>query len=125
MKKRLLVVEDEAFIRELIKDFFFKDFVVRAVARGDEGLQIFLEETPDAVILDVELEGTLRGDHLLKVMKLLKKEIPVVMISGRGDLKESLIAAGASAFFDKPFNIQQIREFFIAKEVLLETSRAL
>ena len=117
-EKLLLIVDDEQGIRGIFEEIFEGDCNVICVSRGDEALKTFLERRPDAVILDFELEGILRGDHVLKLMKLANTKVFIVMMTARGELKEKLLQEGADAFYEKPFNALVIRDHLFEMKII-------
>ena len=83
MSKKLLLIEDEEFIREVYKDELQSaGFLVDGFATGSEGLKAFKENYYDLVILDIILPD-MNGLHVLKGMKedSLKKDTPVLILS--------------------------------------------
>jgi DNA-binding response OmpR family regulator len=110
--KKLLIVDDNPDVRAAIEEAIGGDCTVFTAGRGDEALLQFLKYGADAIILDVELEGCLQGTDLLKLIKKGYPEIPIVMMSARYDLKNELLQAGADRFFDKPFDLFEVRGFF-------------
>lgn len=117
-KKLLLIVDDEEGIRAIFEEIFDGDCQVICASRGDEALKAFLERRPDAVILDFELEGILRGDHVLKLMKFANTKAFVAMMTARGELKEKLLREGADAFYEKPFNALVIRDHLFEMKII-------
>lgn len=108
----ILVVDDERDIRELIGDILKDEgYEARLASDADECLGAIDREPPDLVILDIWLKGSrLDGIEILKAIKRDNPDIPVVIISGHGnvELAVAAIRQGAYDFIEKPFNIDQL-----------------
>ncbi|MFN4216018.1 MAG: sigma-54-dependent transcriptional regulator [Brevinematales bacterium] len=126
MKYKILVVDDEPNIRETISDIL-KDtgYEVVMVGDGEEACRVVGKEDFDAVILDVMLPG--KGG--LEVLEYIHREfpiLPVVVISGHGNIKMAVEAMrkGAYDFIEKPLSIERIlgttRNAITYKNLLLE-----
>jgi DNA-binding response OmpR family regulator len=78
--------------------------------RGDEGLLVVQKLKFDAIVLDWFLPG-LDGISLLKEMRGIGMETPVLMLSGSGDLgREEALAAGADGFLGKPCGLEELAD---------------
>lgn len=107
-KKRILVVDDEEDILELVKYNLVKNgYEVSTASSGEEGLQIARATLPDMVILDVMLPGV----DGLDVCKLLKSDsrtrpMAVVMLTAKGDEADIVtgLELGADDYIVKPFS---------------------
>src|SRR5678809_1664886 len=93
MALEVLVVDDEADIRELVSGVLEDEgYAVRTAADSTQTLEAFEERRPSMVLLDVWLQGSrLDGLQLLQEIKRRDSTIPVLMISGHGNLDLSLI----------------------------------
>lgn len=114
----VLVVDDEEGIRDSLSGIFEDEgYTVLSSNSGEEALKILKEQTPDLVLLDVWLPG-IDGMKTLKEIKELKPELPVIMISGHGNIEVAVKATriGAYDFLEKPLSLER---------VLLATKRAL
>ncbi len=114
----MLVVDDEEGIRETLSGILEDEgYGVTAAASGEDALKMLQEQTPDLVLLDVWLPG-IDGIQTLKEMKAMRKEIPVIMISGHGSIEMAVKATkmGAYDFLEKPLSLER---------VLLSSKRAL
>ena len=110
MAEKILVVDDEQEIRNLL-DHFLKDqgYEVVFASDGNQALKLAAEENPQVIILDIKMPG-LDG---LEVCKLLKgKEqtrlIPIIVITGFEDNKMEALNRGADDFVNKPFDMAEI-----------------
>lgn len=106
----ILVVEDEFLIRMLLADEL-RDVgyqVIEAV-NADEALDVLRGVTPDAIITDVRMPGSIDGMGLLAVVRQRSPDLPVIMMSAHAD-PDDAVAAGASQFLAKPFRVGAIVE---------------
>ncbi len=104
-RSRILVVDDEAAIRDSLKmtlEYAGYEFV--GAATGQEGLALAERDMPDVVLLDIKMTG-MDGMDVLSRLKSLNETLPVVMISGHGTTATAVeaIRKGAADFLDKPF----------------------
>lgn len=103
-KPRILVVDDERSIRECLSMILEDDgYVVITAKDGEDGLQKIKELGIDVVILDVWLPK-MKGTQVLKEILAIKKNLPVIMISGHADIETTveLLKNGAVDFIEKP-----------------------
>ncbi len=111
MLYKILVVDDEAPVRELFIDLFKKeDCQAIAVASGEEALANLKKETFDVVLLDIKLPG-MSGLEVLKNIRDNYKDLPVVMITGFGfdeDLITKSKQLGCSGYIGKNMPVAQI-----------------
>ncbi len=108
----ILIVDDERDIRELISDILKDEgYTTRLAGNSDECMQQVSEEPPALMILDIWLkDSNMDGIDILKAVKTDKPEIPIVIISGHGNIEIAVAAIkqGAYDFIEKPFNIDQL-----------------
>ena len=109
--KRILVVDDEAAVREVLAeglDLF--GFDVRSAPDAAEGFAALREGGFDLVLSDIEMPGE-NGLSLLKRIKAHDPDIDVVMVTGVVDVETALasIRQGASDYLTKPFNLEEVR----------------
>src|SRR3974390_3452510 len=124
MPDDILIVDDEADIRELVSGILQDEgFITRSARDSDDALAHVASRRPSLVFLDIWLQGSrLDGLQLLDAMKSQHSELPVVMISGHGNIETavSAIRAGAYDFIEKPFKADRL---VIIAERALEASR--
>ena len=112
MALEVLVVDDEADIRELVAGVLEDEgYQVRSAANSIAALEAIEERRPSLVLLDVWLQGSrLDGLQLLGEIKLRDPTIPVLMISGHGNLDTAVAAVreGAVDFIEKPFEAERL-----------------
>src|SRR5580704_4908842 len=107
MAIEILVVDDEADIRELVAGVLEDEgYSTRTAATSDAALAALAERRPSLLLLDVWLQGSrLDGLELLDAVKERDPTLPVLMISGHGNLDTAVAAIrrGAVDFIEKPF----------------------
>ncbi|HEY1477450.1 MAG TPA: response regulator transcription factor [Chthoniobacterales bacterium] len=107
---RILVVEDEkkiaGFIQRGLKEC---GFVVDVVHRGDEALEIILDNHFDAVLLDIMLPGR-DGLSILRSLRQRGNSVPVLILTARGEISEKVegLDLGADDYLAKPFFIDEL-----------------
>ncbi|MFZ8959704.1 MAG: sigma-54-dependent transcriptional regulator, partial [Paracoccaceae bacterium] len=108
----ILVVDDERDIRELVCDILQDEgFSTRMAENSDECMAQLQQELPALIILDIWLKDShMDGIDILKTVKRDMPEVPVVIISGHGNIEIAVAAIkqGAYDFIEKPFNIDQL-----------------
>jgi len=108
----ILVVDDERDIRELVCDILQDEgFSTRMAGNSDECMAQLQQELPALIILDIWLKDShMDGIDILKTVKRDMPEVPVVIISGHGNIEIAVAAIkqGAYDFIEKPFNIDQL-----------------
>ncbi len=120
----ILITDDERDIRELVGDILRDEgFSVRLAANSEECMDAIEDEPPALMILDIWLKDSkMDGIDILKSVKRDKPEIPIVIISGHGNIEIAVAAIkqGAYDFIEKPFNIDQL---LVVIRRAMETSR--
>lgn len=111
--KRILVVDDAAFIRMMIKDSVKGLFeVVGEAESAEDAIRQYREKRPDVVTMDISLVGELNGIDALQKIKEIEPNALVIMVSSMGEeeyIRRS-IDLGASEFIVKPFSKTAIRD---------------
>src|SRR6202453_2005178 len=124
MPTDILIVDDEDDIRELVSGILSDEGHGTRLARNsDEALAGIEARRPHLVLLDIWLQGSrLDGLQLLEVMKKQHANVPVVMISGHGNIETAVTAIklGAYDFIEKPFKADRL---ILVADRALETSR--
>ena len=120
----ILIVDDERDIRELISDILQDEGFTTRVAGGAESCMKEIKvELPSLMILDIWLKDSdMDGIDILKSVKRDHPEVPIVIISGHGNIEIAVAAIkqGAYDFIEKPFNIDQLMVVIVRA---METSR--
>jgi two-component system, NtrC family, nitrogen regulation response regulator NtrX len=124
MANDILIVDDEADIRELVAGILEDEgFATRTARDSDSALAEIANRRPHLVFLDIWLQGSkLDGLQLLEQIKRDHAEVPVVMISGHGNIETAVAAIkrGAYDFIEKPFKADRL---ILVATRALETSR--
>ncbi len=106
----ILIVDDEDAVRrsmtEILED---EGYAVLPAASGEEGVELALTRSPDAVFLDIWLPGV-DGIEALRMMRERGVRAPVIMISGHGTIETAVKATkrGAYDFVEKPLSLERI-----------------
>jgi two-component system nitrogen regulation response regulator NtrX len=115
MSSEILLIDDEKDIRfavhEILKE---NNFFVREADTVEKALSEVKKKLPDLVILDVLLDEKNRdGIHILKFIKSIDADLPVIMISGHANIQIAVdsIKHGAFEFLEKPFNKDRLLNF--------------
>ena len=112
MALEVLVVDDEADIRDLVAGVLEDEgYAVRTAADSTSALDAIEERRPSLVLLDVWLQGSkLDGLQILEQVKRRDPTLPVIMISGHGNLDTAVAAVreGAVDFIEKPFEASRL-----------------
>ena len=108
----ILIVDDERDIRELVAGVLEDEgYATRVAVDSDAALAALAERRPSLVLLDVWLQGSrLDGLDLLDVIKARDASLPVIVISGHGNLDTAVhaIRRGAADFIEKPFEAERL-----------------
>jgi two-component system, NtrC family, nitrogen regulation response regulator NtrX len=124
MATDILIVDDEDDIRELVAGILSDEGHGARLARNsDEALAAVEARRPQLILLDIWLQGSrLDGLQLLEIIKKQHPTVPVVMISGHGNIETAVTAIklGAYDFIEKPFKSDRL---ILIAERALETSR--
>ncbi|MEI6099640.1 MAG: sigma-54 dependent transcriptional regulator [Alphaproteobacteria bacterium] len=120
----ILIVDDEKDIRELIGDILKDEgYAIRLAGNSDDCMAEINKELPSLMILDIWLKDSrMDGIDILKTVKRDNPDVPVVIISGHGNIEIAVAAIkqGAYDFIEKPFNIDQL---MVVVARAMETSR--
>ena len=124
MASDILIVDDEADIRELVAGILQDaGHGTRTARASDEALSAVVARRPNLVFLDIWLKGSrLDGFQLLDSLKQQYPELPIVMITGHGNNETavSAIKRGAHDLIEKPFKADRL---ILAAERALKNSR--
>jgi two-component system, NtrC family, nitrogen regulation response regulator NtrX len=124
MASDILIVDDEADIRDLVAGILDDEgFTTRTARDSDSALAEIGNRRPNLVFLDIWLQGSkLDGLQLLEQVKRDHADLPVVMISGHGNIETAVAAIkrGAYDFIEKPFKSDRL---ILVATRALETSR--
>jgi DNA-binding response OmpR family regulator len=107
--RRILVVDDETRIREIVRGYLESDgFEVAEAGDGDKALAVADDWRPDLVVLDVMMAGT----DGLEVLRRLRttSDVPVILVTARSEEVDKLVglAVGADDYVTKPFSPREL-----------------
>jgi two-component system phosphate regulon response regulator OmpR len=109
MTGRVLIIEDDAKIRMLLKEYLEGNgFQVNTLSDGNNAIDFINAESPDIVILDIMLPGK-NGLEVLKEIRQ-KNSIPVIMLTAKGEDADRIVGLelGADDYMPKPFNPREL-----------------
>lgn len=117
---KLLIVDDEADVREFAANFFRKRKIeVTSVSSGEETLKIIEKDKPHLILLDIKLTG-IDGIETLRRIRQNDKNIKVIMVTGRKEDAEQAFEQcrqlGALNYIHKPLDLGEL-ERIVLKEL--------
>jgi two-component system response regulator PrrA len=110
MPARVLVVDDDRYVRSMLEDYLAgAGYAVEVTANGAAALTIVRERRPDAVLLDLNMPGTLDGRAVLRA---ISRDCPVIVITGINDPDDARaqLQGGAFDVIAKPFDLHHVSE---------------
>jgi sigma-B regulation protein RsbU (phosphoserine phosphatase) len=111
-KNRILIVDDEEILRNLIVKFMRKEgYEPIEAADGETAIELYRITTPTVVLSDVRMPG-IDGIKLLNEIKKIDPQAVIILMTGFGD-EQTLLEAlrgGATNFFKKPFNFREVAD---------------
>jgi len=106
----VLVVEDDRGMRSLLCDEFWSaGYQLREAKDGDEALLAVLRSVPDVILTDLRMPAG--GADYISRLRTVAPHCPIIVITAFGDagLRADVLQAGASAYFDKPVRISDLK----------------
>ncbi len=106
----VLVVDDEAGIRDSLSDIFKDEgFSVKTASTGEKAIEMLEKYIPDIIFLDIWLPG-IDGIETLERIKKMNYDIPIIIISGHGKIEQAVRATkiGAYDFLEKPLSLERV-----------------
>lgn len=110
MAQKILVIDDEPAIRRSLNDILsYEGFEIEEAPNGAEGLRMIKENEYDCIICDIKMPR-MDGIELLEATKLIKPDIPFIVISGHGNLETAVEAVrkGAYDYISKPADLNRV-----------------
>jgi len=107
---RMLIVDDEPSVRDVLRDYFVeRGYIVIAAADGREALAAFARERPDVVLLDMRMPG-LDGLTVLRRLREADPDVAVIMVTANEDLAvaRETLSVGAFDYVAKPFDFDHL-----------------
>jgi two-component system, NtrC family, nitrogen regulation response regulator NtrX len=124
MASDILIIDDEADIRELVAGILEDEgYTTRTARDSDDAMAAIAARRPSLIFLDIWLQGSrLDGLQMLASIKADHPDLPIVMISGHGNIETAVAAIkqGAYDFIEKPFKVDRL---VLVADRALETSR--
>jgi two-component system nitrogen regulation response regulator NtrX len=112
MAADILIIDDEKDITALVSDILKDEkFTTRTANNSDQALKALADRVPSAIILDIWLQGSeLDGLGILEIVQKKYAHVPVIMISGHGNVETavSAIKMGAYDYIEKPFTAERL-----------------
>lgn len=114
----MLIVEDDATVRELLRDWFTRrelGYAVDVVTTATDAVEVVHRRRPSVVLLDIGLPD-FSGLHVLKLVRQLQASIPVIMITGSLDsrIAAEAMESGAFAYIPKPASVAYVENLVAA-----------
>ncbi|HMF95252.1 MAG TPA: response regulator transcription factor [Vicinamibacterales bacterium] len=109
MRRRILIVEDDPALAEVVRDNLLVDgFDVTVARNGDEAIGISRANTPDLILLDLMLPGS-DGFKLCGLLRA-NGRVPIIIVSARGQKADKLqgLHVGADDYVTKPFDMEEL-----------------
>jgi len=128
---KILVIEDEAAIRRVLVKIISEENEAYEVGEAEDGLlgvEMVINEDYDLILCDIKMPK-MDGVEVLEKIKKIKPEIPVVMISGHGDLDTAVntMRLGAFDYISKPPDLNRllntVRNALVRKDLIVENTR--
>jgi len=125
MEHRVLIVDDERGLVHALRQTLrleFPELQVDAAYSGEEGLSRLAEAVYDLIIADVRMPG-FDGLELVKGVRYLNPEVPIILVTGFGtdQVRDEAAQLGVKYFWEKPFTvadlISAVNEFVVDKEI--------
>jgi len=111
MSKKILVVDDSLFIREVLKGLLTKNYTVVEADTGSKALAQFEKENPDLTLLDIVMpEGEEEGIRVLQEIRKIDPKASVIMITavGQDEIIKRCKKLGTKDYIVKPFDHQMV-----------------
>ena len=109
MEKTILIVEDDANIRELLHLYLEQEgYHIESAQDGAEGLRVFRRVHPDLVLLDLMMPA-MDGTQMIRELRTFSKT-PVIVLTAKGEVldKVTLLELGADDYISKPFEMREV-----------------
>lgn len=109
MEKTILIVEDDAHIRELLQLYLSQEgYHIETAQDGADGLRVFKRAHPDLVLLDLMMP-VMDGTQMIRELRSFSKT-PVIILTAKGEVydKVALLELGADDYITKPFEMREV-----------------
>ncbi len=110
MKKRILVCDDEAPIRRLLKETLQADYEIVEADDGREALRLVTKEQFDLLIIDIKMPG-IHGLEAIERIRERNKDIPIIICSAYRLMEDDIVVktSDVAAFITKPIDIKHLK----------------
>ena len=108
--EKILIIDDERSIRNTLQEILsLEDFKVSVAENGKEGIDKIKKESPQVVMCDIKMPG-MDGIELLETISNSHPELPIIMISGHGDIETAVesLKKGAFDYLQKPLDLNRV-----------------
>jgi two-component system response regulator ResD len=107
-KKKILVIDDEEFIRDLVKDFLeMEDIHTEGAETSEQGLELMTRNNYNLILLDRNL-GEGKAEGIIEQIRKINKDIPIIILTGDTECDEDhLKQIGAAEIVFKPFQMDE------------------
>jgi DNA-binding response OmpR family regulator len=114
-RRRVLIVDDEPLIGEVLTEHFKAEHIAATAYNGTDALGAILLERPDVVLLDINMPG-MNGIEVLKAIKQIDASIAVIMVTANEDVATTADAlkSGAFGYVPKPFDFRYLDHLLAA-----------
>lgn len=126
---QILVIDDERSIRNTLKDILeYEEHKIELAEDGVSGIEAFQKTKPDLVLCDIKMPE-MDGMEVLAQLNELNSDVPVVMISGHGNIETAVesIKKGAYDFISKPLDLNRllvtVKNALERQDLVVETKR--
>jgi DNA-binding NtrC family response regulator len=108
-RRRLLIVDDEPLILEVLTEHFKSDYDVETALNGADALGAILRQRPDVVMLDINMPR-MNGVQVLKDIKQIDESIAVIMVTASEQvaMAAEALRSGAFGYVPKPFDFRYL-----------------
>jgi DNA-binding response OmpR family regulator len=106
----VLIVEDDREMLSLLCDeFWSNEYQLRQARDGDEAFRMVLQSVPDLILTDLRMPAG--GADYISRLRTVAPRCPIVVMTAFGDTKckKDVLQAGASAYFDKPVRVAELK----------------
>lgn len=110
-KGKILIVDDEVGVRVSLKIIFKDNYEVLEASNGEDALKILQETRPDVIILDIIMPN-INGIEVLREIKRIDRQLPVIVISAIRDtaMGKEAMKSGVFSYLSKPFDVIELEQ---------------